>query len=131
MAQYQARGWVAWHHHMALVALAVLFQMQERLSGSALLPDLTAADIMEPMEWALIRRPSETELVARIARRHEKRKRSAAHKRAVQQKQRAFPKKLEDAKQQSRSKLAASKPSRCAQRHKPLRFHRFGRWTCH
>jgi len=91
MAQYQARGWVAWHHHMALVALAVLFQMQERMSGNALLPGLTAADIMELMEWALVQRPSEADLIARITRRHEKRQRSAANKQSAAQKRRKPP----------------------------------------
>ncbi|MEI6365445.1 MAG: IS701 family transposase [Actinomycetes bacterium] len=31
MADYQTRGWVAWHHHMALVMMALLFLMQERM----------------------------------------------------------------------------------------------------
>lgn len=88
MAQYQARGWLAWHHHMALVALAVLFQMQERMSEAAGLTQLTTADIVELMEWALIKRPSEADLIARIERRHEKRQRSARNKRAAQQKKR-------------------------------------------
>jgi len=93
MAQYQARGWVAWHHHMALVALAVLFQMQERMSSTAPLPELTAADIMELMEWALVQRPSEAELIARITRRHEKRRRSAENKRLAAENRRKFPEK--------------------------------------
>ena len=89
MAQYQARGWLAWHHHMALVALAVLFQMQERMSEApAAIPNLTAADIVELMEWALMKRPSEAELIARIERRHEKRERSARNKREAQKKKR-------------------------------------------
>ncbi|MEZ0387870.1 MAG: transposase [Verrucomicrobium sp.] len=50
MGQYQARGWLAWHHHMALVALAVLFQMQERMSGETGILHLTTADIVELME---------------------------------------------------------------------------------
>ena len=89
MAQYQARGWLAWHHHMALVALAVLFQMQERMSEApTAIPNLTAADIVELMEWALMKRPSEAELIARIERRHEKRERSARNKREAQKKKR-------------------------------------------
>lgn len=88
MAQYQARGWRAWHHHMALVALAVLFQMQERVSGETGIPNLTSTDIVELMEWALVKRPSEDELIARIQRRHQKRERSAVHKREAQQKER-------------------------------------------
>lgn len=35
MADYQTRGWLAWHHHMALVMLAMLFLMQERLHSPA------------------------------------------------------------------------------------------------
>ena len=73
---------------MALVALAVLFQMQERMSRAAPLPELTAADIMELMEWALIRRPSEAELIARISRRHEKREQSARNKRIAKKSRR-------------------------------------------
>ena len=83
MAQYQARGWVAWHHHMALVALAVLFQMQERQSEATGITQLATSDIVELMEWALIKRPSKKELLARIERRHEKRERSARNKRTA------------------------------------------------
>lgn len=84
MAQYQARGWLAWHHHMALVALAVLFTMQERMSGETGIVALTAADVVELMEWALIRRPTEAELLARIESRHRKREAAAASKLRVQ-----------------------------------------------
>ena len=84
MAQYQARGWRAWHHHMALVALAVLFQMQERMNDESCVPNLTSADIVELMEWALIKRPSEVELIARIEKRHAKREKSAKSKRRLQ-----------------------------------------------
>ncbi|MDP3440546.1 MAG: IS701 family transposase [Azonexus sp.] len=31
MADYQARGWQAWHHHMALVMIALMFLAKERL----------------------------------------------------------------------------------------------------
>jgi hypothetical protein len=32
MADYQARGWRAWHHHMALVMIALMFLARERLA---------------------------------------------------------------------------------------------------
>jgi hypothetical protein len=86
MAQYQARGWQAWHHHMALVALAVLFVMQERISGQTGITNLTHADVVELMEWALIKRPTEAQLVERIINRHRKRDAAAASKRRVQRK---------------------------------------------
>jgi SRSO17 transposase len=33
MADYQTRGWLAWHHHMALVMLALLFLILNLLSN--------------------------------------------------------------------------------------------------
>jgi len=43
LSEYQVRGWRGWHHHTALVMLAMLFITQERLID----PDtiLTAADV--------------------------------------------------------------------------------------
>ena len=35
LADYQTRGWLAWHHHMALVMLALLFLTQERMHSPA------------------------------------------------------------------------------------------------
>ena len=83
MGQYQARGWRAWHHHMALVALAVFFQMEERLTDPSGISNLTAADITEMIEWVIIRKPSEAELLERIEHRHRAREqnKSAAIKR--------------------------------------------------
>lgn len=45
MADYQVRGWLAWHHHMALVALAMLFMLGERLAQKESYPLLSCADI--------------------------------------------------------------------------------------
>lgn len=55
MADYQVRGWTAWHHHMALVLLIMLFVLQEKM----LIPlpeghvDLTAGDIVFMLERIL------------------------------------------------------------------------------
>jgi len=76
MGQYQARGWRAWHHHMALVALAVCFQMEERLADPSGLANLTAYDITEMIEWVIIRKPSEAQILERIERRHRAREQS-------------------------------------------------------
>lgn len=35
MSDYQTRGWLAWHHHMSLVMLAMLFLLQERMHSPA------------------------------------------------------------------------------------------------
>ena len=78
MGQYQARGWRAWHHHMALVALAVCFQMEERLADPSGIANLTAYDITVMIEWVIIRKPSEAEVLERIQRRHRAREQSKA-----------------------------------------------------
>jgi SRSO17 transposase len=76
MGQYQARGWWAWHHHMALVSLAVLFQMEERLMNPTGIGNLTATDVTEMIEWVLITKPTEADLLARMKRRHRLREKS-------------------------------------------------------
>lgn len=48
LADYQVRGWVGWHHHMAMVLLATLFMLEERIESGEELP-LTCSDI----EWLL------------------------------------------------------------------------------
>jgi SRSO17 transposase len=45
LADYQVRGWLAWHHHMALVMMAMLFMLEEKLSQKANYPLLSCADI--------------------------------------------------------------------------------------
>ena len=45
MADYQVRGWSAWHHHMALVMMAMLFMLEEKLSHKESHPLLSCSDI--------------------------------------------------------------------------------------
>lgn len=54
MAQYQVRGWVPWHHHMALVMLAMLFLLQERLLHGESIPLLSCQDIVSVLDQGLI-----------------------------------------------------------------------------
>ena len=54
MAQYQSRGWRAWHHHMALVAMAHLFMTEERMmQASAEFTLLSARDVVEMLDYCL------------------------------------------------------------------------------
>jgi hypothetical protein len=41
MADYEARSWTSWHHHMSLVALAHLFVQQTRQELRGQTPELT------------------------------------------------------------------------------------------
>jgi hypothetical protein len=43
MADYEARSWTSWHHHMSLVALAHLFVQQTRQELRRETPELTLA----------------------------------------------------------------------------------------
>ena len=45
MADYQIRGWVGWHHHMAMTMLAQLFVLETRLKHKVEYELLSCADI--------------------------------------------------------------------------------------
>ncbi len=47
MADYQVRKWRAWHHHMALVMMAMLFMLNERIRHKDTYPLLSCSDIEE------------------------------------------------------------------------------------
>jgi len=50
MSQYQLRGWLAWHHHMALVMLSMLFVLTEKIEYKNEYPLLSARDVREIIE---------------------------------------------------------------------------------
>ncbi|WPV66719.1 MULTISPECIES: hypothetical protein [unclassified Chitinophaga] len=49
MSDYQARGWLAWHHHMGLVMMALHFILSEKILFRNEYPLLSAYDIREIM----------------------------------------------------------------------------------
>jgi SRSO17 transposase len=74
---YQARGWVAWHHHMALVMMAMLFLVQERGCQQAAHPLISCTDVVEWLGWVLPhRKVSPAELLRQMTWRHAKRQAS-------------------------------------------------------
>ncbi len=78
MADYQVRGWLAWHHHMALVMLALLFLITEKMHCS--IPDgcvkVTSGDIVAMLERLLPSRPqSEQEAQSIVRKRMQARQR--------------------------------------------------------
>jgi SRSO17 transposase len=71
MAQYEVRKWRGWHHHMALVSLAMLFVLKERVSHAESVPLLSARDVVELLEFYLPRRGgTEAEVLADLVERH-------------------------------------------------------------
>jgi len=84
MGQYQVRGWLAWHHHMAMVALALLFIMEQRMLLAESAPLLSAADIVKLLDWHLARQRTQAESIAAIEESHRQRQQNtrSAQKRA-------------------------------------------------
>jgi SRSO17 transposase len=74
MADYQVRKWNAWHHHMALVMMAMLFMLHERMLQVDSYPLLTCADI-EALLYHFLpsRRMTREEVIRQMEYRHRKR----------------------------------------------------------
>ena len=75
LADYQALGWRAWHHHVSMVMLAMLFIAEQRADnqhGAAL---LSPRDIVEMLKETLPRKPEGKDaMIARINQRHARRR---------------------------------------------------------
>ena len=72
--EYQARSWQAWHHHIALVMMALLFLLRERQIQSEALPLLSARDVKALLVRVLPRQDQTLEEVIRqIQFRHQQR----------------------------------------------------------
>ena len=85
MADYQLRSWVGWHHHMALVMMAMLFMLTERIRNKEEYPLLSCADIEYLLARFLPRRDKTVEdVITLMEKRHKQRQASidsAYHKR--------------------------------------------------
>lgn len=90
MADYQHRKWLSWHHHMALVMMALLFLMMEKMENQNETPLLTGRDITELLTFYLQKPPTEEEVFRRMEIRHEKRRRDM--KNAAKRRRRSFGK---------------------------------------
>jgi SRSO17 transposase len=74
LGDYQVRSWRGWHHHMALVMMAMLFTLEERLLHQQTRPLLSGTDIRALLNHFLPRRDTTLEEVLRqMAVRHRKR----------------------------------------------------------
>lgn len=79
MADYQVRGWDAWHHHMALVMIALMFLAKERLAGCDTHRLLSCQDIVDMLRHKLPSKiQTDEDLVMTIASRHHRRRQVAA-----------------------------------------------------
>ena len=86
MDHYQIRGWLAWHHHMAMVMMAMLFLLETRQEQEASHPLLSCPNIAGLLTHFLLRRDITPEEVLRqMEVRHRQRKASidSAYRRQV------------------------------------------------
>jgi SRSO17 transposase len=65
MDHYQVRGWLAWHHHMAMVMMASLFLLETRMEQKETFPLLSCPDIAKLLAHFLPRRDINPEEVLR------------------------------------------------------------------
>ena len=80
MAQYQVRGWFGWHQHSAMVTLAMLFALQQKLAYRDCVPLLSTHDIVELLSYYLpSKKNSEQEIFKQMALRHTARLKSIEH----------------------------------------------------
>jgi SRSO17 transposase len=74
--QYQARNWNSWHHHMALIMMAMVFLLQQRLVRKNNHPLLTVSDMVFIFATVLPSRKNNLEqAIEIIEQRHRKRQR--------------------------------------------------------
>lgn len=77
MSDYQVRKWSAWHHHMALVMMAMVFMLTERMYHKDTYPLLSCADIEELLARFLPRRDvSKEEVIMQLEARHQQRQKA-------------------------------------------------------
>jgi len=82
MADYQVRGWRAWHHHMTMVSMAMLFVLQEREVYGCDVELLSYTDVVELLNVFIPRKDlTKEEVIANIERRHRKRKKAIEYHR--------------------------------------------------
>lgn len=87
LADYQALGWRAWHHHVSMVMLAMLFIAEQRAAHQAGLDLLSPRDIVEMLRETLPRKPEGKDaLIARINQRHQRRRGAIASRFRAQRK---------------------------------------------
>jgi SRSO17 transposase len=80
MADYQSRRWLAWHHHMVLVAVAMVFTLGERELLRKDAPMLSVRDIVDLIAWYFEKGRTEAEVEAAVRDRHRRRIRAMKSK---------------------------------------------------
>ena len=84
MAQYQVRVWKGWHHHMAMVAMALLFSQKLKANTAKDMPLLSIRDITELLDYYLPRkRIDEQSVLKNIELRHRRRQKDIDQRKQI------------------------------------------------
>jgi len=75
MCDYQVRGWLAWHHHIALSIMTLAFFTMEKKEHEQGLPLLSYADIREAIIDNYLQDEEQLPFEEKLARRHQQRQR--------------------------------------------------------
>jgi SRSO17 transposase len=77
MGEYQARKWRSWHHHMAMVMMAMLFMVEQRMLFKDAYPLLSCFDIVCILNFLLPHRAvTLQEVIRQLELRHQRRRAS-------------------------------------------------------
>ena len=77
LKDYQVRVWNGWHHHMAMVLMAALFMLKERIENRKDVSLLSCQDIVELLNIYLPRGDlTDDDIFRQMVKRHKKRQRS-------------------------------------------------------
>lgn len=77
LGEYQARKWRSWHHHMAMVMMAMLFMLEQRLLCKEFDPFTSCSDVVQILSFLLPKRAVTIDEVFRqMEVRHKKRRAS-------------------------------------------------------
>lgn len=80
LADYQVRPWTGWHHHMAMVMLAMLFMLKTKISNSDSYELLTCNDIRDLLAHFLPQRAiTKKQVIEQMKIRHKKRQYAIQH----------------------------------------------------
>jgi len=86
---YQLRSWLGWHHHMAMVTLAMLFLFEVRRENKELLPLISCHDVVEVLKVTLPKRNVTLETIyEQLLERHRRRAAATASARRKQERER-------------------------------------------
>ena len=97
VADYEARGWISWHHHMSMVALAHLFVTQTRRDLQTEVPELTLPMALRLLQSTLKRPQLDEDGAIRLTEYHLNRNRIAhqSHRKSwLQKHKKEIPKPL-------------------------------------